>query len=77
MSDLHGLGDWTFHKMSVTKFGSVFFENVWQGVNLPPPNQNRIDIEDYLYICGSEVPKYLTSCLTHSKQLVADLAYLW
>ena len=56
--DLHHLGGWNLHKMSVTKFGSVekkrrpaacavfyLFENVWQGggINLPP---NRIRVKN-------------------------------
>ena len=48
--DLHYLGGWNLHKIFVTKFGLLenkcrptacwifyLFENVWQGVNLPPP----------------------------------------
>ena len=38
--DLHDLGGWNFHKMSVTKFNSE------QGVNLPPPNRNRVNTID-------------------------------
>ena len=54
--DLHCLGGWNLHKMSVTKFGSVekkrrsaafpvlyLFEIVWQGGKFTPPNRNRVN----------------------------------